>query len=530
MRSGWYGLPILAVLLGLTGCGSQDEAARAAAQRVDQKVAELRDAATAGAPSRRFSRLRVADGPYIGIAPAPARTQVLPEEYRSADAVTLPVADIGDAALLGSRIEAATGLQVRFVGEALDPATERAALSRGLFGTAMADALAPVGGVWTGPLPALLDGWTEAAGYEWRYDADSKSLEVIRSRTVIFQIHALSVQQNYRTVSSTQDQAGESGASNLSSQEIRSEMEYAPWAAIETQLGGLIGEGAALTFSASSGSVAVHGSPREIGRVRAYLEYLNRVVLRPVNLSVHVYSVSFERGADYQFGLNFLLRELFGESDLRFEVSGDSVSVVKTGIEPPEGVPALGNTLAATVRALSRAGTVSRVLSADVPSLNGAPAQFFELVQEAYLKELKVTLSDGVAQTELTPGTISSGFAMSYVPRITGPDEVLVRLIASLQDRPTFREFASAQQVIQLPVYGSRAIQVSQRIRRGETLVVSGFSDDAARSDRGGTFAPGVPLPEGHRRGTVARVEQVLLVTAEVGAPLGISEVEGAAL
>ena len=444
--------------------------------------------------------------------------------------MTLPVADIGDAVLLGSRIEAATGLQVRFVGDALDPGAEKEALSRGVFGTAVADALAPVGGVWTGPLPALLDGWTEAAGYEWSYDADSETVMVTRSRTVIFQIHALSVEQNYRVVSSTQDQAGESGSSNLSNQEIRSEMEYAPWQAIEEQLGELVGAGATLSFSPSSGSVVVRGSPREIGRVRAYLEYLNRVVLRPVNLSVHVYSVSFERGSDYQFGLNFLLRELFGESDLQFEISSNSVSVVKTGIEPVEGVPVLGNTLAATVQALSRAGTVSRVLSADVPSLNGAPAQFFELIQEAYLKELKVTLTDGLAQTELTPGTISSGFAMSYVPRITGPDEVLVRLIASLQDRPNFREFSSAQQAIQLPVYGSRAIQVAQRIRRGETLVVSGFSDDSARSDRGGTFVPGVPLPEGHRQGTVARVEQVLLVTAEVGAPLGISEVEGAAL
>ena len=130
-------------------------------------------------------------------------------------------------------------------------------------------------------------------------------------------------------------------------------------------------------------------------------------------------------------------------------------------------------------------------------------------------------------QTELRPGTISSGFALSYVPRITGPDEVLVRLISSLQDRPIFREFSSAEQTIQLPVYGSWAIQVVQRIRRGETLVVTGFTNNGVRAERGGTFAVDIPLPEGHRRGEITRIERVLLVTADIGALLGISEVWG---
>ena len=73
------------------------------------------------------------------------------------------------------------------------------------------------------------------------------------------------------------------------------------------------------------------------------------------------------------------------------------------------------------MRALNRAGTVSRVLSADIPSLNGKPAQFFELFKEAYLREQRTTAGEGIAQTELVPGTVSSGFAVSYLPRITGP-------------------------------------------------------------------------------------------------------------
>ena len=47
----------------------------------------------------------------------------------------------------------------------------------------------------------------------------------------------------------------------------------------------------------SSASLLVSGTPADIGRVRAFLGYLNREVLRPVTLSVHVYAVSLEREA-----------------------------------------------------------------------------------------------------------------------------------------------------------------------------------------------------------------------------------------
>ena len=237
--------------------------------------------------------------------------------------------------------------------------------------------------------------------------------------------------------------------------------------------------------AARSGNAAVGGAverlgngqrrtPRDIARARAFLGYLNREVLRPVTLSVHVYSVRVGREADYDLGLSFSIARLLGEA-LRVSVGSNAVALIK----PSPGGES-GDTLSATVRALNSAGAVSRVLSADIPSLNGKPAQFFELFQEAYLRELRTTAGDGIAQTELVPGTVSSGFAVSYLARITGPGEVLVRLFASLRDRPSFTAFTSNNQTIQLPAYASRAIQVTQKIGRGETLMVTGFSDRSA--------------------------------------------------
>ena len=56
--------------------------------------------------------------------------------------------------------------------------------------------------------------------------------------------------------------------------------------------------------------------------------YLNREVLRPVTLSVHVYSVRVEREADYDLGLSFSIARLLGEA-LRVSVGSNAVALIK---------------------------------------------------------------------------------------------------------------------------------------------------------------------------------------------------------
>ena len=512
------------LLAALSGCGlAEVEHARMETGDVARQVSALR-APHAGP---RLSTVRLIERrPYVGLTRIePDPRAGLPARFRRVDAVTLPLAGIGAAAVLAGRIEAATGLAVRFTGpprRAEDTAGGDPPVN--VLGEAGRDGLSPDGGIWTGPLDALLDAWTKPSGYEWRYDADRQAIEIVRRRSAVFHIHALAGKQRYTVSASTRDSAvGGDGGGNLTSQTISTETDYDPWPEIEGQLKELLDPGTRLSVAPSSASVTVSGVPRDIARSRAFLGYLNREVLRPVTLSVHVYSVRVEREADYDLGLSFSIARLLGEV-LRVSVGANAVALIK----PSPGGES-GDTLSATVKALNSAGAVSRVLSADIPSLNGKPAQFFELFQEAYLRELRTTAGDGIAQTELVPGTVSSGFAVSYLPRITGPGEVLVRLFASLRDRPSFTAFTTNSQTIQLPAYASRAIQVTQKIGRGETLMVTGFSDRSASAGRSGTFDADLPLPQGARKASSARIEQVLLVTADIGEPLGIAEVRGMA-
>ncbi|MDE0051576.1 MAG: hypothetical protein OXO52_17440 [Rhodospirillales bacterium] len=513
--------PLAAALLCaflMQGCGGTSwEEARQEAEDTASMLETFRPAAA----GPRFSAIQVIERhPWLGLVredhePRPS----LPARFLGPEAVTLPLSGVGEAGVLARRIEAATGLGVRFSGRV--PADEAAPAAEG-FGNTVIDGLVPEGGIWTGPLDALLDAWTAHAGYAWRFDGTG--IEIVRHDVAVFRIHALAGTQRYAASATTDDEAsggGEAGDGGgvSTSQSIAAETEYDPWPEIEAQASAIVGPGATVAAAPSSASLLVTGRPRDVDRVRGFLSWLNREVLRPVTLSVHVYSVRRERETDYGLGIAAAVAEIFGTS-AKLAVSPESVAVIR----PTE---ALGDTLAATVRALRRTGTATRVLSADIPSLNGKPAQFFELYKEAYLKERRSTAGDGIAESELVPGTVSSGFAVSYVPRITGPGEVLVRLFASLRDRPTFREYGTADASIQLPAYATRAVQVSQRIGRGETLLVSGFSGSRAEAEGSGTFHEAFPLPGGGRRASLARTEQVLLVTASIGAPLGIAETGG---
>ena len=496
---------------GLFGCSVFD---RSDAHITATDVSEAIGAIESTQPVPRYSILRIdADRPYTGLGVLQEPPAELPPRYLTVDAVSLSLAgSTADAALAGL-IEAATGIPVRFDGSR--PPEAPADAFRPV------DATLPEGGIWTGALDALLDAWTTARGYAWRYLPDEQRLEVSRSQAVVFRLNALAGAQTVSGTTSTSETAGGAGAQNLARQSISTSSAYDIWTDITAQITGLLDPSARITAAPATASVTVTGLPRDIERARNYLAWLNRTTLRPVTLTVDVYSVQYSNSSMFEIGISGTLERVFGTS-AGIEILNDQISVVR----PSPGV----DSLSAAVGAMQTAGTVSRMLTATVPSLNAQPAQFFELFSEAYLKEIRTTVSEGILQTTLVPGTVSSGFAITYVGQIITPNEVLVRLIASILDRPAFNVFDTQGLRLQLPSFGNRAIQITQRVVRGETLVITGFRDRGATTDNDGTFDPDIPFPFGGQEDASAHTEQVLLVRAEAGPPLGIVERQGEVL
>ena len=510
---------------------------------VEERIRAVR---SLGPDREGFRSLRESGAPYLALAAVRAEAARLPEELVSDDGVTVPLGDRPFPDILRRRIATVSGLDVRWIGDAFvlraggsgsckgssgegdgsRPADGQAEAVSGAepagraantdWMSSLSDGLVlSEGGIWSGPLDRLLEEWTGEHGWTWSYDDKAGTIEIVRSESRTFGINALIGEQEYKVSMSTRAEAGEE-TSGGARQSLDASMRYEPWKEIEEQVCDAAGAEADVLVSEAAGTVSVRGAPRAVARVREYLQRLNLHTLRPVSLSIYLYSVRFDRGQDFEVGLAGVLPKLF-DSSVDLVISGGGVTVV---------TPSYRNTssLQATVDAMNSVGNASRVLSVDLPSLSGRPAQFYDLVDRAYLKEVRTTLGEGRESVSLTPGSVTSGFGLSYVARIVAPDMVLTRITATIQDPHEFWEFGSGGNAIQLPTGARRAIVATQRIAVGETLLLTGFADRSTSESRAGTFLSFLPLPEGSRRSGADRTEMAMLVTADIGEPLGISE------
>ena len=510
-------------VLALAACGSvvpEVGEGEAVAEHVRAEVAAELSRSQVARGRHRILKVET-ERPYTGLKPVEGgAASELPVRFLGEEGISIPLDHALTPAEMAQHITASTGVPVRFLGR---PPVRPEGRGTVRFTARGGRVLGGVG-QWSGPLPALLDEWTGEHGYEWGYDADRGVIEVVRGLNAVFQIHALGGEQRYSVSSSTaggQSGSGETSTADYSQQRLDSEYVFNPWPEIERALEGLISEESRVLVSPGQASVIVQGLPGDVAQVRAYLRHVNRTVLRPIAVTMYVFSVVRESGADFETDFSAALRTIAG-SDFDFIFEGGRANRT-IGIVRP-GDTQTGNSLDLTLRALRSLGTVSRVLKASVPALNGEPALYYELVRHTYLAEISTTVEDGVARTERQPGAISSGFGMSYVGRITGPGEVLLRIFASLQDVPTFRQFGPEDNAIQLPEFGSRGISVTQAVREGETLVLSGFTDRVVSSEREGFLSADNPVAGALLHGD-RNVDQVLLVTSRIGEPAGVSEV-----
>ena len=176
----WPRLIITALVapLSLFGCSAFD---RDDAHLRPAEVSEAISAIEVIQPVSHYSVLQIdADRPYTGLGVLQEPPAPLPLRLLTADAVSLSLAGSTNDAAMSGLVEAATGIPVRFAGSR--PAEAPADIFRPV------DATLPEGGIWTGALDALLDAWTTARGYAWRYLPDEQRLEVIRSQAVVFRL------------------------------------------------------------------------------------------------------------------------------------------------------------------------------------------------------------------------------------------------------------------------------------------------------------------------------------------------------
>ena len=485
-----------AALLALACCGDVSEAERKAVEsddaRASRSLAEVggrADAHRAGAKSH--------DRSFVAVKPVRIRAgAAFPEAFLGEEAVSLASSVPIDLAGILAELSRATGVPHAVAigpeGRVVVPGSRdgsdgggagmpsaRTALDSAGIGAAVRVRL-------KGPLPSVLDAVASEFGLAWDYDG----------RRVMFRQF---VHRRYMIASLPPSSEGGGSAAGIDGE-------------IEAALRMAAGAGSDVAYARGTGAVDVTATPEAQRRVAALVGSLNGELGIRVAFDVTVLTVNLSQSR----GRGIDIRGIVGEGTDRTVSWTGNHAVPGAPSAVSIGVVAGDADLEAVVSALDRQGGVSVETRAGATTANNVAAPMEVVHETAYARRVEtVPDAQGGASTTIEPGTLTTGFEMSLLPRVLNSREILLRFKVKLSDLNEIAEFTSDRQTIQLPKVSTTSFEQSALLGDGQILVLAGFERGRTVVERSGGSGLGGLLGVRNEART-ERISTVLLVRPRI--------------
>lgn len=322
-----------------------------------------------------------------------------------------------------------------------------------------------------GPLSKILDEISTTFDVEWEYKDGKIVFRDFLTRQ--YQISSLpSASTGTTSVGSSSSGAG-------SSMTVSTTSTVDVWADVRSAIAGLIGQGANISLSPSTGMVTVTARPGDQDRVANYIRDLNATTGQQISFDVNVLTVTLEGGRNHGISLDSVFNSR--------GVGGNSV--IETGEEGAVNVGIVtGNfSIGAVVKALEKYGEVSIATRAGATTSNNkvTPVNVTDIT--TYVSGME-TNSTGNNSSVSTPEIeeIETGFQIQLLPRVMNNREIMVQYALRLSELTGMETVTYAGGVQQLPRVSETAMEQQTVLRNGQTLVLSGFERDRTEvSDSG---------------------------------------------
>ncbi|EAU0764662.1 PilN family type IVB pilus formation outer membrane protein [Salmonella enterica] len=403
----------------------------------------------------------------------------------------------------------------------------------GVAGGGQQTALAPAtlnGLRWQGPLGGLLDNITARTGLSWRTDHGAVVFYLTETRTFQFAFLNTRVNSNASVSSGSTSSMGTSGGSgggdnsvsgdSSSSQKTTTLQDRDAYEDIRKTMETILTpEKGRYWLSESTGVLTVTDTPQVLETVSHYVDEQNREMNRQVQLSVKVLSVSNTRNEQFGIDWGLVYKSLQQVGATLNNAGGDIASATSAGVsilDTATGSAARFSGSSLLIKALSEQGDISVVTSQDSTVTNLTPVPIQMADQTVYVAgSATTTTTDVGATTTLTPGMITTGFNMTLLPLIRQAGDVQLQVNFNLSDPPTIRSFTSkdGNSYIEMPYTKLRSLSQKVNLRAGQSLVLTGFSQDNTSVRKSGTFTPGNFLFGGGRKGEHGRSTLVIIIT-----------------
>lgn len=444
----------------------------------------------------------------------------------------------GMAAMAGGSPDSLAGLLpvgvISGAGATAGATTTPPAASRPLDATTLASIGKVSGLAYSGRLSGLLDEVTARLGLAWRYSPAERAVRISYYDTRVFDVYAFGDDQVIESTvrsgmntsagvgsgtsggsgSSNSGVSGESGSSQSTTVRLKSSI----LADIQNNVKAMLSTAPAgrSFLSTSTGTLTVTDRPEVLDRIQAYLDSTNRSISQQVLFNVKVFEVTLN-DTD-QLGVNWaaVYKSLSNRWNLSLAnlVPGISTSAISgsVGIVNTSSSALAGSNV--IIQALAEQGRVSNVRSPSVTTLNLQPAPLQIGNVKGYVAASSTTNTASVgSSTALTPGTITSGFNMTLLPRVMDRDELMLMISINMSSKPTFQTFTSNSSSIQVPDYDAKSLSPKVKLKSGQTLILSGFDELSEDTNKVGVGEPGFFGLGGGRTRTSTHSVLVVLIT-----------------
>lgn len=382
---------------------------------------------------------------------------------------------------------------------------------------------------YTGTLRGFLDHIASRTGNGWRYDAGR--VVMFHTDTRVFRVGILPGQTSMASTITNESKAGgaggaggggeSGGASSTSGGGTTTSLNVTTdaFTAAADTVKSMLSDGGKMNAAPSLGTITVTDVPVVLDRVDRYIEQLNAMANRSVYLDVKVYAIEHAQGDSYGIQWDLVWRNL--SKSLGVGLNGGSLPAAD-GVNGQFAVLGEGKAFSGTtllLQALSTQGKVSQVTSASVVTLSGqaVPVQVAE--ETGYISSSEVSLVPNVGQqVSRTASKVTTGFSMVLLPVINDGKKLLLQAQINLSNLRQLRQVGSmaSGSMVEVPLVDSR--QVLQRVPMvsGQTLVLTGYEQDAARADDSGVGSPAFKLLGGSTNNSRRRTTLVILITPQV--------------
>ncbi len=344
---------------------------------------------------------------------------------------------------------------------------------------------------YTGTLRGLLELTASQSGYGFDYDEQARSVTFSAMQVRTFVLSALTGTVSWESDISnksrgqkTSSQTGSNINSTVSSGDSQGETAQSNttrtaldiWKDTEKAVRMLLSKAGSCSINQAAGTITVRDTYTRMRTIERCINQINARLERQVAMRVHVYALEVNDTSSFNAGL----KTLFTSPDAIVEAG--SAMQAASGLA---GVSIVKGSLAGSggfLEALGKWGRATQLTSASGLVLNNQPFPVQAIRRHAYLAGMTRSTTQYDQSTEITPGEVTTGFAMTIVPHILPDNHVLLQYSITLSSLESMTNIEKDNVYVQLPQVATRAFSQRTRLKRGQTLMLAGFEQDAGEA------------------------------------------------